>query len=40
MSAGWSCSHQIGNICVLINKPCEPSMKGNSSLKNYFLGVL
>ncbi|RUM45642.1 MAG: hypothetical protein DSY46_02410 [Hydrogenimonas sp.] len=28
MSAGWSCSHQVGNICDLLNQPCEPGMKG------------
>ncbi|WP_456403577.1 hypothetical protein [Hydrogenimonas sp.] len=28
MSGGWSCSHQIGNLCDLLDKPCEPGIKG------------
>ncbi|BBG66641.1 hypothetical protein NNO_1938 [Hydrogenimonas sp.] len=25
---GWTCSHQIGNICDLLDKACEPGTKG------------
>ncbi len=28
MSGGWTCSHQIGNICDLLNRACEPGIKG------------
>ena len=26
--SGWTCSHQVGNLCDLLNRPCEPGMKG------------
>ncbi len=28
MSGGWTCSHQKGEICDLLDKPCEPGTKG------------
>jgi len=28
MSSGWTCSHQRGNQCVLLLRPCEPGAKG------------
>jgi hypothetical protein len=26
--SGWTCSYQIGNICDLLNQPCDPGTKG------------
>jgi len=26
--SGWTCSHQVGNLCDLLDRPCEPGMKG------------
>lgn len=28
MSSGWTCSHQKGSDCDLLNKPCDPGEKG------------
>jgi hypothetical protein len=28
MSSGWTCSHQVGDECELLNKPCDPGDKG------------
>jgi hypothetical protein len=28
MSSAWTCSHQIGETCDLLNKPCDPGDKG------------
>lgn len=28
MSSGWTCSHQRGDLCDLLNKPCDPGDKG------------
>lgn len=28
MSSAWTCSHQIGNECDLLKKPCDPGDKG------------
>jgi hypothetical protein len=28
MSNAWTCSHQLGDTCVLLNKPCNPGEKG------------
>ncbi len=25
---GWTCSHQIGEFCDLLKKPCDPGDKG------------
>ncbi len=26
--SGWTCSHQIGEYCDLLKKPCDPGDKG------------
>ncbi|WP_353661350.1 hypothetical protein [Hydrogenimonas sp. SS33] len=26
--SGWTCSHQVGSLCDLLNRPCEPGIKG------------
>ena len=28
MSSAWTCSHQIGEECELLKKPCDPGDKG------------
>lgn len=28
MSTAWTCSHQIGEHCDLLKKPCNPGEKG------------
>ncbi len=28
MSSAWTCSHQIGDECELLKKPCDPGDKG------------
>lgn len=28
MSSAWTCSHQLGDICDLLKKPCDPGEKG------------
>ena len=28
MCTGWSCSYQVGAICDLLKKPCNPGDKG------------
>jgi len=28
MSSAWTCSHQVGDQCDLIKKPCDPGEKG------------
>jgi hypothetical protein len=28
MSSAWTCSHQVGEMCDLIQKPCNPGDKG------------
>lgn len=25
---GWSCSHQVGGLCELLGKACDPGMRG------------
>ena len=28
MSSAWTCSHQLGDICDLLKKSCDPGGKG------------
>ncbi len=28
MNSAWTCSHQIGEECELLKKPCDPGDKG------------
>jgi hypothetical protein len=28
MSSGWTCSYQVGEVCDLLKKPCDPGDKG------------
>ena len=28
MSSAWTCSHQVGEECDLLKKPCNPGDKG------------
>ena len=28
MSTAWTCTHQIGDQCILLSKPCNPGEKG------------
>jgi len=28
MSSAWTCSHQLGDACELLKKPCDPGDKG------------
>ena len=28
MSAAWTCSYQVGDVCDLLKKPCTPGDKG------------
>ncbi len=28
MGTAWGCSHMVGDLCVLLSKPCNPGDKG------------
>lgn len=28
MSSGWTCSYQVGDGCIVLNKKCDPGEKG------------